>query len=450
MSKWTHIRDAIESIGSVAGNYFLPGSSILTDRLVSKGAQKNLHSPLGQLFNVGSGLVGGGFGSDFTGIPASGGYTGAANSIGGFFGDPTLGTDIGNGISDLGHTISNGFSDAGNNISNGVSSLFDSPTADGFGQNADVLQGFNGGATPDIGTNIGREAISSGAQTPAPNLTGYTPGTGASSVGGGSSGGFADFGTPASSGSSYGDTLGNQFNQVSSGFENAPGFNVPTGGTNPSLALGGKSMGLSDLFSGGNQQMLNGILRTLTNYAGNDTNQKGYQGEANAANAAGQLYQPFYESGMAANKTLADLYGTNGPEAAASAQKGWQNTPGYQFTRGQGINALDASAAAKGNLLSGNQTKAVQDYGTGLANQYYNQYIQQLQDQARQGQSAAGGVGSGMTGAANFRAQGSQANANRNNQLWGGLSGAAFPGNDLMSFLQGNYGSGGLASLWNH
>lgn len=45
--------------------------------------------------------------------------------------------------------------------------------------------------------------------------------------------------------------------------------------------------------------------------------------------------------------------------------------PGYQFRRQEGINALDASAAARGRLQSGAQARAVARYGSELASQEY-------------------------------------------------------------------------------
>ena len=63
MSWFTSIRDAIESVASVAGNYVLPGSSLVTGQLVSEGAQEMLQSPVGQLANLGSGIVGGAAGN---------------------------------------------------------------------------------------------------------------------------------------------------------------------------------------------------------------------------------------------------------------------------------------------------------------------------------------------------------------------------------------------------
>lgn len=58
MSFWTGIRDTVETVAVVAGNYFLPGSSILTSKLVSKDAKETLDSDLGVLAQLASGGFG--------------------------------------------------------------------------------------------------------------------------------------------------------------------------------------------------------------------------------------------------------------------------------------------------------------------------------------------------------------------------------------------------------
>lgn len=58
-SAWTALRDASQAASSVIGNYFLPGSSLVSSQLVSKGAQEHLNSPLGMVANVASGVTGG-------------------------------------------------------------------------------------------------------------------------------------------------------------------------------------------------------------------------------------------------------------------------------------------------------------------------------------------------------------------------------------------------------
>lgn len=52
-----------------------------------------------------------------------------------------------------------------------------------------------------------------------------------------------------------------------------------------------------------------------------------------------------------------------------------QQTPGFQFALQQGIQGIDRGAAARGTLDTGGTIKAEQEYGTGLASQYYQNAV---------------------------------------------------------------------------
>jgi hypothetical protein len=58
MGFWTSLRDTVESAAVIAGNVVLPGSSLVTSKLVSDGSQKQLNSTVGQLAQLGSGGYG--------------------------------------------------------------------------------------------------------------------------------------------------------------------------------------------------------------------------------------------------------------------------------------------------------------------------------------------------------------------------------------------------------
>lgn len=77
------IRDTAEAAAVDFGNYLLPGSSLVTSRLASKGAQAGLSTPLGTASQIGTGLAGVGVGSNYTGIPASPGGAWEAGLFGG-------------------------------------------------------------------------------------------------------------------------------------------------------------------------------------------------------------------------------------------------------------------------------------------------------------------------------------------------------------------------------
>jgi len=69
---------------------------------------------------------------------------------------------------------------------------------------------------------------------------------------------------------------------------------------------------------------------------------------------------------------------------------GFQNTPGYSFALGQGLDTLQSTAAARGGLFSGAALADAQRLGQGMQNQEYNNYLNRLQGIGQQGQAAAG------------------------------------------------------------
>ena len=112
---------------------------------------------------------------------------------------------------------------------------------------------------------------------------------------------------------------------------------------------------------------------------------------------------------------------------------GFTKTPGYDFRMRQGLDALEASAAARGGLLSGAAMRDAiqfnQDYGT---NEYSN-YLARLAGRADTGmsaaagqagaaQTAASGVSNALAGIGNARAAGAMG---QGNALVGGLQNLA-------------------------
>ena len=80
ISKLTGIKESsLEDLGVLAGNYFLPGSSIITSQFVSPEAKRDLGSGLGMAAQLGTGYVGGG-GLANAGIPASP-YAGSLSNL---------------------------------------------------------------------------------------------------------------------------------------------------------------------------------------------------------------------------------------------------------------------------------------------------------------------------------------------------------------------------------
>jgi hypothetical protein len=184
--------------------------------------------------------------------------------------------------------------------------------------------------------------------------------------------------------------------------------------------------------------------------------------EASAANAAAQVQQNMF------NQTQANLLpymgaGTNalaayqaalglGGQSNAQIMNQLQNTPGYQFQLQQGLGAINNAASAAGGVNSGNTLRALTQYGQGLANQTYQQYLGNLSGLAGSGQNAAanlGGlsasvgsnIGSSLIGAGNALAAGTVGQANALNSAFGNIG-------TLALLSGGGGGSGNALAGW--
>lgn len=102
---------------------------------------------------------------------------------------------------------------------------------------------------------------------------------------------------------------------------------------------------------------------------------------------------PYRDQGAQSTALMSDLYGFNGPEAQARARQSFHTDPGYEFQRGEGLRAVEGSAAARGSAMSGGTMKALQQYGTGLADQSYGNWYQRLANMQGIGQNAAAQTG---------------------------------------------------------
>lgn len=102
---------------------------------------------------------------------------------------------------------------------------------------------------------------------------------------------------------------------------------------------------------------------------------------------------PYRDQGAQSTALMSDLYGFNGPEKQAAAKAQFQTDPGYEFQRSEGLRAVEGSAAARGSALSGGAMKALQSYGTGLADQSYGNWYQRLANMQGIGQNAAAQTG---------------------------------------------------------
>lgn len=96
--------------------------------------------------------------------------------------------------------------------------------------------------------------------------------------------------------------------------------------------------------------------------------------------------QPFLQTGTEFFNQLAALQ-RGGPGAA---QNFLQMDPGYGFRLGEGLKALERSAAARGGLMGGATGKALQRYGQDFASQEFGNAYNRLAQLANVGPQAAG------------------------------------------------------------
>lgn len=94
--------------------------------------------------------------------------------------------------------------------------------------------------------------------------------------------------------------------------------------------------------------------------------------------------EPWRLVGQNALARLADSLGILSPDMK------FQETPGYQFAFDEGMRAVENSAAARGTRLSGNQLRALTQYGQGMANQEYGNWLNRLAAASGTGQTAVG------------------------------------------------------------
>lgn len=217
------------------------------------------------------------------------------------------------------------------------------------------------------------------------------------------------------------------------------------GSTSP-IAQSGGSMTAS---AAGGASPLNGLINGGLSYLLGNNNQHGANQISGAAAQANANYVPYLAAGTGAENTLSNLYGNNGTAAQTAAQGNFQASPGYQFALGQGLNAVNANAAAMGNPLSGNNEEAINNYAQGAASQQYNNYINQLQNLASGGMQAAGGTGANLLTGAGAQSQVGQNQANlQNNAIGTGLN-ALFPtgGFNLSQLFSGGNSGGGAGLL---
>jgi len=118
---------------------------------------------------------------------------------------------------------------------------------------------------------------------------------------------------------------------------------------------------------------------------------QGIQAARKYGKQAGEQVAPYQKIGTEA----ADLYRDI---VLGGDMSKFKTSPGYQFRLGEGVNALEQGAAARGNTLSGAQQKALMGYGQNLASEEYGQQLGRIGGLMNQGFSASQAAGNYLMG----------------------------------------------------
>lgn len=150
---------------------------------------------------------------------------------------------------------------------------------------------------------------------------------------------------------------------------------------------------------------------------GRDALTTGYGKTGDIYSGLGNYYSGLYGGGAQA---YGDATGANGAAGFGRAQTNFRTDPGYGFQMDQGLQGLQRTHAAAGNLSSGNADADTLKFSQGLADQSYGNYVSRLAPYlglagsgaatAAAGQAgAATGLGTGLN--ASYGAQGAGLNA---------------------------------------
>lgn len=157
-------------------------------------------------------------------------------------------------------------------------------------------------------------------------------------------------------------------------------------------------MGIFSVFTGGNAKRASLAAQQQIAAAKAESQgqlQQGFNTAKDYLTQAGAQYDPFTKYASNYNDLYAGGVGANGAAGSASAWNAFtNNNPGYQFALDQGLQGINRAAAAGGNLASGNTLAAAAGYGTNLANQYYQQWL----DNLRSGMSSSFAGAQGKAG----------------------------------------------------
>lgn len=158
------------------------------------------------------------------------------------------------------------------------------------------------------------------------------------------------------------------------------------------------------------------------------------QNRAESQNALGyaeNLLNPYVQGGQQGYNLLNNFNGVNGPQAQQTAYDNYVAGPDVQARLNTGIRAIDNSYAGRNaGTLSGGLLKSITKYGTDVATQDMNNYLNRLQSGTALGQNAA----NTLTGA-RYNSAGLTTNANTTEG--NAIANASLAGGNILSNILG-------------
>lgn len=185
-----------------------------------------------------------------------------------------------------------------------------------------------------------------------------------------------------------------------------------------------------------------------------------YWGNSNATHALTDAEQQAINTQTGVQGQLSGIYGSqrslgNAADASLGSQLGlggtpdysaFNNSPGFQFAKDQGNQAITRTAGANGSLYTPNTLAMLSQYNTGYASQNYNNYIGQLMQSAGLGAQGNSGLSQGIySSGANV----SQLQQNQGNARAGGQANSSGITSSLLGKVPWGQVASGIGSMWN-
>lgn len=155
---------------------------------------------------------------------------------------------------------------------------------------------------------------------------------------------------------------------------------------------------LNDFFGQAQDTQITGLQDIISALTGGSENaistiegstEQGLQALLQGLSGSEELLNPFIEGGSGAFDLQQALSGALGDGAQSKAFEDFQSSPGQQFLRDQGELSISRNAGASGGLGGGALLTDLQEFGTGLAAQDFNNQFNRLGQLAGRGQQAS-------------------------------------------------------------